>query len=130
MNKSDFHVGQTIYIGSLVRTDLNGGLNLATVTSIRKKWITFTYLFDGYSKGRFAIESGLVDNGVYSPDKVVVLNPEEYYNAIDARRLRCAIAMNMRVFENCTTTQLKEIARIANIPVKFCERKYKAKENA
>ena len=55
MNKSDFHVGQTIYIGSLVRTDLNGGLNLATVTSIRKKWITFTYLFDGCSKGRFAI---------------------------------------------------------------------------
>lgn len=131
MNKSDFHVGQTIYIGSLVRTDLNGGLNLATVTSIRKKWITFTYLFDGYSKGRFAIESGLVDNGEYSPDKVVVLNPEEYYNVIDARRLRCAIVMNMSdAFESCTATQLKEIARIANIPVKFCERKYKAKENA
>ena len=131
MNKSDFHVGQTIYIGSLVRTDLNGGLNLATVTSIRKKWITFTYLFDGYSKGRFAIESGLVDNGEYSPDKAVVLNPEEYYNVIDARRLRCAIVMNMSdAFESCTATQLKEIARIANIPVKFCERKYKAKENA
>lgn len=129
MNKTDFHAGQIIYIGSLVRTDLNGGLNLATVTSIRKKWITFTYLFDGYSKGRFALESGLVDNGVYSPDKVVVLNPEEYYNAIDARRLRYAIAMNMRAFENCTITQLKEIARIANIPVKFCERKYKAKES-
>lgn len=130
MNKSDFHVGQTIYIGSLVRTDLNGALNLATVTSIRKKWITFTYLFDGYSKGRFAIESGLVDNGEYSPDKVVVLNPEEYYNVIDARRLRCAIVMNMSdAFESCTATQLKEIARIANIPVKFCERKYKAKES-
>ena len=131
MNKSDFHVGQTIYIGSLVRTDLNGALSLATVTSIRKQWITFTYLFDGYSKGRFAIESGLVDNGEYSPDKVVVLNPEEYYNVIDARRLRCAIVMNMSdAFESCTATQLKEIARIANIPVKFCERKYKAKENA
>lgn len=130
MNKTDFHAGQIIYIGSLVRTDLNGGLNLATVTSIRKKWITFTYLFDGYSKGRFAIESGLVDNGVYSPDKVVVLNPEEYYNVIDARRLRCAIIMNMSdAFEGCTATQLKEIARIANIPVKFCERKYKAKES-
>lgn len=126
MNKTDFHAGQIIYIGSLVRTDLNGGLNLATVTSIRKKWITFTYLFDGYSKGRFAIESGLVDNGVYSPDKVVVLNPEEYYNVIDARRLRCAIVMNTRVFEKCTVEQLKEIARIADIPVKFCERKYKA----
>lgn len=130
MNKSDFHVGQTICVGSLVRTDLNGELNLATVTSIRRKWITFTYLFDGYSKGRFAIESGLVDNGAYSPDKVVVLDPEEYYNAIDARRLRCAIAMNTRVFEKCTATQLKEITRIANIPVKFCERKYKAEENA
>ena len=51
MTAKDFHVGQTIYIGSIVRTDLNGGLNLATVTSIRRKWITFTYLFDGYSKG-------------------------------------------------------------------------------
>ena len=130
MTAKDFHVGQTIYIGSIVRTDLNGGLNLATVTSIRRKWITFTYLFDGYSKGRFAIESGLVDNGAYSPDKVVVQDPEEYYNAIDARRLRYAIAMNTRVFESCTATQLKEIARIANIPVKFCERKYKAEENA
>lgn len=130
MTAKDFHVGQTIYIGSIVRTDLNGGLNLATVTSIRRKWITFTYLFDGYSKGRFAIESGLVDNGAYSPDKVVVLDPEEYYDAIDARRLRCAIAMNTRVFEKCTAEQLKEIARIANIQVKFCERKYKAEENA
>lgn len=130
MTAKDFHVGQTIYIGSIARTDLNGGLNLATVTSIRRKWITFTYLFDGYSKGRFAIESGLVDNGAYSPDKVVVLDPEEYYDAIDARRLRCAIAMNTRVFEKCTAEQLKEIARIANIPVKFCERKYKAEENA
>lgn len=126
MNKTDFHAGQIIYIGSLVRTNLNGGLNLATVTSVRKKWITFTYLFDGYSKGRFAIESGFVDNGAYSPDRVVVLDPEEYYNTIDARRLRCAIAMNTRVFEKCTVEQLKEIARIADIPVKFCERKYKA----
>lgn len=130
MNKSDFHVGQTIYIGSRVGPGMTTYLGLATITSIGRKWVSFKYLPGGFQKNRFDIESGLVDNGAYSPDKVAVLDPAEYYDLVDARRLRYAIAVNMRAFENCTTTQLKEIAQIANIPVKFCERKYKAKENA
>lgn len=129
MNKSDFHVGQTIYIGSVLGSAMSGHLNLATITSIGKKWIRFKYLYDEFSKGRFIIKSGLVDNGGDTPDKIAVLNPIEYYDIVDARRLRCAIILRSKAFESCTATQLKEIARIANIPVKFCERKYKAKEN-
>ena len=91
MNKSDFHVGQTIYIGSRVGPGMTAYLGLATITSIGRKWVSFKYLPGGFQKNRFDIESGLVDNGAYSPDKVAVLDPAEYYDLVDARRLRYAL---------------------------------------
>lgn len=124
MTPKDFHVGQILYIGARPATNMHDFLGMARVISIGKKWVKFAYILGGHGNGRFSMEDGLVDNGEYSPDKVAVFDPDVYYDIVDAIRLRNAVIINYRAFQECDLQKLKEIIRITGIKVKLCERKY------
>ena len=78
---------------------------------------------------RFSIETGAIDGHGYSSEYKAILDPAKYYDAIDRSIVNDA-TRQIGALRNCSMDQIREIARILGIENKFCERKYKAEENA
>lgn len=131
MTAKDLHVGQTVYVyycGYDTRRAKKFDLKPTTIKSIGRKW----FYLDEISHPlcyRFSIETGAIDGHGYVSEYRVILDPAEYYDAID-RSIVNEATRQIGALRNCSMDQIREIARILGIENKFCERKYKAKENA
>lgn len=72
MSKSDYHVGQTVYV---VNWRGSSRTREFMISKIGRKWIT---TFDGWDTMRFDPETGLIDGGKYTSPGKIWKSTEDY----------------------------------------------------